>query len=843
MMFHMKRPIWLFLSISVSVCALCLFLFIGSAPAAHGDEPSWREPNTLLPYAEYPQLAVSPRDQSVTYVVGSPAYGIVRGNEFETWNYGSYTKIGDGGQEATSVYDKDGTQHIVWAQRVGNNSAKPYTVRYSRILPSLSQISQPRDLTDEIVGKTQYSMRPTMAYSQQTNTLWLAFELIDDDPNQDPFVAVQQVLVSKSTDNGSTWSAAEKVAKVVGYSPAQARIMTDANGTPHLFYGQQTDTESRAFIYTKTYTNGAWSAATEISGANRSRAFLLSTASAANGDVWVAWLSDPQSGIDSQKEVAVARLNGATGGWQHWNNLSGGKGKGAPAIAVSETGAVWVIWSGNDPDFTHLEYTLTTDNGATWRATKRIVNGRDVNIAKIGTSSVYAGGTGIAAIAARGSIYVVFGGLQTNPAKITDRTLFETQVTSSDTNPPDPTANPNPTQFPIPTDTPSTVAPGEPTLTPTATRSTSPTPTSGTATPTVTGTPTVTPTDIPMSCRDRQGIDRTDQYESDDNTSEAQAANRFIQSGATEQHTLCKEGKPNFTDIDTVLIAAQVGQTYSLLVTAQSFFPEMSVGIVGQPQIGKWNECNGDPTRLCVSFTATTTGKYYARISDAQNGTGNPGHRYDLSLIVGATPTPAPTATPRPTIPTPTIPNGGMQPSGGSGSFVSPPQQNTNGGSASNGSGSTGNNTGSGNTGAAPATATGAPTNTTSTPGSTPDVTAPPLGVPDSQAYGGAPQLANVPNIVATTGSPTTSPQTTLAVTVEATTTVSPAVSLTPQGTLSGSGTPSATPQVLPQVEPQHSIPPHSIPTEVIGLAVLAVGAGAWGGLNLFSRVRRLQPL
>ena len=137
-----------------------------------------------------------------------------------------------------------------------------------------------------------------------------------------------------------------------------------------------------------------------------------------------------------------------------------------------------------------------------------------------------------------------------------------------------------------------------------------------------------------------------DQYESDDTTAEAQAANRFIQSGATEQHTLCKEGKPNFTDIDTVLVQAQAGQTYTLLVTAQSFFPEMSVGIVGQPQIGKWDDCGGDVTRLCVTWTASVTGSYYARISDAQAGAGNPGHRYSLSLFVGTPPTvAAPTAT------------------------------------------------------------------------------------------------------------------------------------------------------------------------------------------------------
>ena len=149
-----------------------------------------------------------------------------------------------------------------------------------------------------------------------------------------------------------------------------------------------------------------------------------------------------------------------------------------------------------------------------------------------------------------------------------------------------------------------------------------------------------------MSCLDRGGTDRTDPYEPDDTITDAQAHNRVIVSGTTEQHTLCNAGNPNMTDIDTVLVSTQAGQTYTLELTAQSFFPEMSVGIVGQPQIGKWDACQGDVTRLCVTFTATATGTYWARISDAQAGPGNPGHSYSLSLFVGTPPTiAAPTAT------------------------------------------------------------------------------------------------------------------------------------------------------------------------------------------------------
>ena len=144
---------------------------------------------------------------------------------------------------------------------------------------------------------------------------------------------------------------------------------------------------------------------------------------------------------------------------------------------------------------------------------------RDLNIAKVGTSSIY-DGNGMAAIANEGAVYMVFGALQTNPVFIQDRTLYVTQIGQSSTNPAPPTPNPSVTPFPVPTNTPGPTVPGEtPTATPTPTATVSTTPTSGTAT--ATGTPTATDTPIPMSCTG-------DQYEDDDTTQRAVDRNRFI---------------------------------------------------------------------------------------------------------------------------------------------------------------------------------------------------------------------------------------------------------------------------------------------------------------------------
>ena len=76
-------------------------------------------------------------------------------------------------------------------------------------------------------------------------------------------------------------------------------MTADAGGHFHIFYGQQDATESHAYIYHRMYSGGTWTAADEITGGRRTRSFLPSLAAAPNGDVWAAWLEDPQSGISA----------------------------------------------------------------------------------------------------------------------------------------------------------------------------------------------------------------------------------------------------------------------------------------------------------------------------------------------------------------------------------------------------------------------------------------------------------------------------------------------------------------------------------------------------------------
>ena len=138
----------------------------------------------------------------------------------------------------------------------------------------------------------------------------MAFRVLGD-PNQDPFVAVHKVMVTQSTDHGVTWSSPQQVGALIGYAPAGVRLTTDAQGRFHVFYGQQTADEGKAFIFHRMLTNGTWTQPDEITGGQRTRAFLPSVSAAPNGDIWVAWLEDPAIGINAYKEVGIARWNSA----------------------------------------------------------------------------------------------------------------------------------------------------------------------------------------------------------------------------------------------------------------------------------------------------------------------------------------------------------------------------------------------------------------------------------------------------------------------------------------------------------------------------------------------------
>ena len=367
-----RRAIGLGLSLMVIVVATSLN--IGQARAADGID-GWTQPAAMLPRTDTPVLAVNPIDKSISYVAASGALGIVTGNELHTWKNGTYLKLGDGGAQPSAAYDSDGTLLTVWAQRRNNDSVQPFNIMFTSTQRWDGNTgSRPRNLTKELWGDYRYTVHPALTYVPQTHTLFLAIEVLGN-PDQDPFVARHSVVVTRSTDGGASWSKPDKIGEMIGYIPATPVMVADTNGVAHLFYGQQTSDEGRAFVYHRAYRNGGWSAAQEITGGNRTRAMFVSATAAPNGDVWVSWLSDPAGGINPLKEVAAAHWNSQSDTWTHWNNLSRGQGKSAPTIVAATTGTIWLMWGANDPGFRRAEFTTTSDNGASWRQPQTIFDG------------------------------------------------------------------------------------------------------------------------------------------------------------------------------------------------------------------------------------------------------------------------------------------------------------------------------------------------------------------------------------------------------------------------------------------------------------------------------------
>lgn len=554
----------------------------------------WTEPRRLLPYisSKTTNLLVNPLDNSVTYLTISGAYGIVAGNELGNWQNDTYLKLGDQpGNDHGAAYDEFGTLHAVWAAR-NSNGQGPFNIFYNRVIQGSNNIGIYRNLTHEIFGDDSNTGIPSIGYSVQQKKLFLLF--------QEGREGVGLIWFSESADQGTSWSKPVQVGTLSGYAPVNPALTVDKAGNPHIIYGEMDATRGR--ILHRVRVNGVWSGPVDITASCCGRPLYPQLALAPNGDVWVSWFDGP---------IHLARFKSSTGQWQFFENVSGGANKGVHTIAVGSNGTIWVMW--HNPAAGTLEYTLSTDDGASWKPVRTFAKTKDAYM-----GSVF----GLASVAAKNAIYLLVTADQLDPKWIQYPTLFVTTIGENNFNPPPPTPNPSATSLPDPTNTIGLPLPTRtgtasvvvPTATPTA---------SATATASATPTTSTTPSVL-----------LGDRYEPDNTLDEVIARSRFLQPHQPEVHTLYDPRSADKSDIDLGLIQGEKGKTFTLSLVASGFQPKLSFYSYDGTWQGAANECNGDKSKLCFTFTPPVTGLYYAQFSNANGGPGNPNLVYSLMLTL-----------------------------------------------------------------------------------------------------------------------------------------------------------------------------------------------------------------
>jgi phage terminase large subunit-like protein len=184
---------------------------------------------------------------------------------------------------------------------------------------------------------------------------------------QDATPGNAEIYYRRSMDGGSTWSAVKRLTWTSGesYEPA---IAIDSNGHIHIIWYDSTPDHFE--IYSKKSSDGGstWSAAKRItwtSGGAMEAVIALDLSNALH----VLWYGYPSGNAEISYKKSVD-------GGAYWSAArrltwtSGGSFR--PAIAIDPSNVIHVIWYDDTPGNTEIYYKRSTDGGTAWSAVKRL---------------------------------------------------------------------------------------------------------------------------------------------------------------------------------------------------------------------------------------------------------------------------------------------------------------------------------------------------------------------------------------------------------------------------------------------------------------------------------------
>jgi len=251
----------------------------------------------------------------------------------------------------TITADSAGNLNAAW--RDGAITDKE--IMYSRSVDNGVTWSVPTNISN---NSTQ-SFNPTITVDSDHN-LFLAWE--DQLPDS------TEILFSRSSDNGSTWSLPANISRNSGLS-VRPRIIVDKNDNLHLAW-KDSNFGSGEILYSHSTNHGeSWDLPKNISNnADESRNLTITVDSSNNLNI--AW----QDGSSGYYEILFSRStdNGVT--WSVPITITNSSGhSGFPNITADSAGNLYIAWEDSTGQ-TEILYSRSEDNGATWSLPKNISN-------------------------------------------------------------------------------------------------------------------------------------------------------------------------------------------------------------------------------------------------------------------------------------------------------------------------------------------------------------------------------------------------------------------------------------------------------------------------------------
>ena len=229
--------------------------------------------------------------------------------------------------------DSSGTIHVVWHDYTPGN----YEIYYKRSTDGGNSWGP----SQRITWTSGFSYRPAIAVDS-TDSLHVVWH--ND-------IYMDEIYYKRSTDGGTTWSAAKRLTSNSGYSWVPA-IAIYSSGNIHIVW--QDETPGNYEIYYKRSEDGGttWSPAQRItwtSGDSRNPAMAIDS-----GDtIHVAWDDDTPGASE------VYYKNSADGGttWSASQRLTWTSGtSNHPAMAIDSSDTLHLVWHDNTPGNNEIYY-------------------------------------------------------------------------------------------------------------------------------------------------------------------------------------------------------------------------------------------------------------------------------------------------------------------------------------------------------------------------------------------------------------------------------------------------------------------------------------------------------
>jgi len=177
-----------------------------------------------------------------------------------------------------------------------------------------------------------------------------------------------EIYYKTSADGGTTWSATKRITWTSGWSEGPAMAI-DSDNTIHIVWDDYTQPGKYEILFKKSTDGGTtWSAAKRLATSPIEAGFtaVATDSSKAIHVVWYDYTPD-------NEEIYYRRSADGGTTWSTVKRLTWTSGRSAfPCIAIDPGNRVHIVWNDDTSSIPEIYYRRSPDGGATWSAAKRL---------------------------------------------------------------------------------------------------------------------------------------------------------------------------------------------------------------------------------------------------------------------------------------------------------------------------------------------------------------------------------------------------------------------------------------------------------------------------------------